>query len=74
MLSDILAIVRTAGVAIAVVILLVIGTKYMIASAGDRADIKKYAIKYIIGAVILFGASGILTIIQKFTDESITPE
>ena len=30
--------------------------------------------KYIIGAVILFGASGILTIIQKFTDESITPE
>ena len=43
-LSSILGVIRTAGVAIAVIILMVIACKYIVASAGDRADIKKYAV------------------------------
>ena len=69
-LGAILAIVRTAGVTAAVVILMVIGIKYIIASAGDRADIKKYAVKYIIGALILFAASGIIEIAKNIISES----
>ena len=72
-LSSILKIVRVSGVTTAVIILMVIGIKYMIASAGDRADIKKYAIKYIIGAIVLFAASGIAGIIQSFVKENIKP-
>ena len=45
-------------------VLMTIAAKYMMASAGDRADIKKYAFNYIVGAVILFAASGILTMIR----------
>lgn len=71
-LGGILSAVRASGVAIAVIILLVIGTKYVIASAGDRADIKKYAFKYVIGAVILFGAAGLVGIIKDAVDASIT--
>ena len=69
--SAVLGIVRTAGAAVAVVILMTIGAKYMIASAGDRADIKKYAVNYIIGAIILFGTSGILSIVQNFVNSSV---
>ena len=57
--------VKVAAIAIAVIILLIIGMKYMISSAGDRADIKKHAVPYVIGVIILFGVSGILTLIQK---------
>ncbi|MCX4255158.1 MAG: hypothetical protein OSJ63_07870, partial [Bacilli bacterium] len=60
-LSSVLGVIRTAGAAIAVIILIVIACKYIIASAGDRADIKKYAVNYIIGALVLFGSSGILS-------------
>lgn len=67
-LSSVLGIIRLVGVFIAVSILLVIATKYMIASAGDRADIKKYAVTYIIGAVILFATSGIAGIAKQFID------
>lgn len=65
-IGAILNVIRIAGAAIAIVILLVIATKYIIASAGDRADIKKYAINYVIGALIFFGASAITTVIRDF--------
>ena len=65
-IGTIINLARIVGAAVAVCILLVIATKYILASAGDRADIKKYAINYVIGALIFFSASGILTIIKKF--------
>lgn len=70
-LSSVLDIIRTIGAAVAVIILIVIACKYIIASAGDRADIKKYATTYVIGALILFGASGITSLIKNFIDNSI---
>lgn len=68
-IATVITLTRTITVAIAMVILLVIGMKYMIASPGDRADIKKHAVAYVIGAFILFGASGILTILLEFSKE-----
>lgn len=70
-LSGVLSVVRNVGAVIAVVMLMTIGAKYIIASAGDRADIKKYAMNYVIGALILLGATGILSIIQKLVEESL---
>ena len=57
---------RIIGVGVALVVLMVIACKYMIASAGDRADIKKNAIPYVVGAVVLVAASGIISVLQKF--------
>lgn len=57
--------VRIITFAIAMVILLVIAMRYMISAPNDRADIKKHAVPYVIGVLILFGTSGVLTIIQK---------
>lgn len=65
-ISSVLAVIRTIGAGVAVAILMVIGCKYMLASAGERAEIKKYAVHYVIGAVVLFAASGLLGIIQNF--------
>lgn len=70
-LSAVLNVVRNVGAAVAVVTLMVIGAKYIVASAGDRADIKKYAVNYVIGAIILLGATGILSVIKTIIDESL---
>lgn len=69
-IGTVLSIIRIAAAGIAVVILMVIGCKYMLASAGDRADIKKYAINYVIGAFILFGATALVSIVKIFIDSS----
>lgn len=70
-IGAVLDITRIVGVAAAIGVLIVIACKYLVASAGDRADIKKYAVNYVIGAFILFGASGILTIIRTFVSDTI---
>ena len=57
--SRILLIVQIVGSVIAVIMLMVLGVKYMMASAEGKADIKKQVIIYVVGAVLLFGAANI---------------
>lgn len=46
--------------------LIVLAMKYMVAAPGDKADIKKHAIVYVVGAIVLFATTQILEIIAKF--------
>lgn len=61
--GQIIGVVRTVGVLVAVVILLILGIKYMMGSAEEKADYKKSMIPYIVGAVLIFGASAIAGIV-----------
>lgn len=70
-LNTILGITQIIGVAVAVIMLIVLAIKYISAAPGDKAEIKKHAVVYIVGAVVLFGASGILGIIKGFTNETV---
>ena len=53
---------------IAIIMLVVLGAKYVTAGAKAKAEIKKDVEGYVIGAVILFGTSGILKLAQMFID------
>lgn len=57
--NQIATIIRNVGIVAAVIILMVLGVKYMIGSAEEKAEYKKTFIPYLVGALILFGASGI---------------
>ena len=63
-IGGILSIVRTVGMTVAIVALVVIACKYMLSAPGDRADLKKYIPVYVIGAIVLFGASAIVGMIR----------
>ena len=54
--NNILSIVRVAGTIIAVGVLMVLGIKYMMGSAEEKAEYKKTMIPYLIGAILLFAA------------------
>jgi len=71
-ISSILGVTRTIGATVALVIFMWIAIKYILASAGEKADLKKYLTSYVIGGLILFGASGILSIIKTVLDSSFT--
>ena len=55
--NRIVAILQTVGVVLSVVILIVIGIKYMMGSAEEKAEYKKTFMPYIIGAALIFAAS-----------------
>ena len=63
-----LQIICTAG---AVAMLMWMGAKYMLASASERADLKKNLVQYAIGAVIMFAAGQIMLILKNFVTESL---
>lgn len=67
---SVITIMRIAGITIAVVMLLVVAMKYMISSAGDRADIKKHAVVYVVGALVLFGVTGILGMLSNIAGKA----
>lgn len=64
----ILRVVQVIGTAVAVIMLIVLAIKYISAAPGDKAEIKKHAVVYVVGAVILFAATGILGLIQSFSN------
>lgn len=57
--KNIVSIITTVGIIVAVIVLLILGIKYMMGSASEKAEYKKTMIPYLIGAVLIFGASAI---------------
>ena len=62
----IITIARVVCMGVAITMLVMVGIKYMSAAPGEKADIKKHAVIYVVGAVVMFASTGILGIIQKF--------
>lgn len=66
MMQSLIVVFQVAATGTAIIMLIVLAIKYIMASPSDKADIKKSATIYIIGAVVLFATSGILEIIRNF--------
>lgn len=63
--KQIVGVVQTVGIVVAVVILLVLGIKYMMGSAEEKADYKKSMIPYIVGAILIFASTTIVNIVYN---------
>ena len=59
----IIAVIRYVGVAVSIIVLLIIGIKYMTGTVQEKAEYKKTMIPYLIGVFIFFALSQILPLI-----------
>lgn len=64
LMNQVLGIVQVVAIGIAVIMIVVLAIKYISAAPGEKADIKKGMMIYVVGALLLFGATGILQIIK----------
>ena len=48
---------------------MVLGIKYMVGSAEEKASYKKTMMPYIVGAILLFGATTVATAIFEFAGQ-----
>ena len=53
------------GIAVAFIWGIVLGIQFITGSLGEKADVKKNLIVYIIGCIIIFGAFGILKLLLQ---------
>jgi len=65
-IGTIIGIAQIIGVGVAIIMLIILAIRYISASPDGKAEIKKSATQYIIGAILLFGATGLLQIIKNF--------
>lgn len=61
--GEIIGILQTAGIVVAVVVLIVLGIKYMMGSTAEKAEYKKTMMPYFIGAILIFGAVAVSEVI-----------
>ena len=65
MTARLLGIVQVIGSIISVIALIIIGIRYMISSVEERASMKGVLVYYIVGAVLVFATTNILSIAYK---------
>ena len=66
MAGQILGIIKWAGYAIEIGMVLYIGIKYMMAAANEKANLKQSVINYLIGALIVFAVTTIFNATLQF--------
>ena len=68
-IDSIIGLVQVAGTGIALIAVSLLGIKYMLASVEEKAEIKKYIVGIVIGAVIVFGGIEIAQLLADFSTE-----
>ena len=63
--GDILGFVQVLGSAIAVIMIVVLGIKYMVGSVEEKSEYKKTMIPYAVGAICIFAASNIASMVYQ---------
>ena len=69
--KNIIGIVQFICYAAAVILLVILGVKWIAAAPEAKADIKKSAVIYVIGAVMVFAAGAILQVIKSVANKTV---
>lgn len=69
--SIVIGIIQAVGMSVAVIMLTIIGIKYIMASPEGKADLKQQLFPYLIGCILLFGGSWLIGTIADFAYDNI---
>ena len=64
-------VIRVVGTGISIIMITYVAIKYMSAAPQEKAEFKKSATAYIVGAIVLFASSNILKVISDFATSNI---
>ena len=70
--KKIIGMVQAIGSIISVLVLVILGIKYMMGSAEEKAEYKKTMIPYLIGAILVFAASNIAGVMYNVSKTIVT--
>ena len=70
-INTIIGLLQIAGTGISLIMISLLGIKYILASVEEKAEIKKTAMPIVIGAVLLFGAVNLISIIENIANSTL---
>lgn len=66
-INDVIGLLQITGTGISVIVVTMLGIKYLIASPSEKADTKKMIMPILIGCILLFGAVNLVAIVADFS-------
>lgn len=66
-INNVIGLIQLAGTGISVIVVTLLGIKYLIASPSEKADTKKMIMPIIFGCILLFGAVNLVAIVADFS-------
>ncbi len=66
-INSVIGLLQFAGTGISVIVVTILGIKYILASPADKADVKKSIMPIIIGCALLFGGVNIVATVMNFS-------
>lgn len=70
-INTIIGIMQVVGTGISLIVISILGIKYILASPSEKADVKKNIMPILIGCILLFAAVNIVGVIESFTRETL---
>lgn len=70
--GNIIGIVQFICYAAAIVMIVILGVKFMTASPDGKAEIKKSAIIYVVGAILVFAAGALLNLVKNVAGQTVS--
>lgn len=71
MIGTIATIIQAIGIVLSVIVIVMLGIKYMTGSVAERADYKKAMLPFLVGAVLIAATGTIAKIISGLTSQSL---
>lgn len=65
-INTIIGFIQVVGTGISVIMVTMLGIKYMLAAPADKADVKKQITPLVVGAIVLFASANIIQIIADY--------
>lgn len=65
-IDNVIGLLQMTGSGIALIVITILGIKYILASPSEKADVKKAIMPVIIGCILLFGAVNLVSAIFNF--------
>lgn len=66
-INNVIGLLQLAGTGISVIVVTMLGIKYLIASPSEKADTKKMIMPILIGCILLFGAVNLVALVADFS-------
>lgn len=66
-INNVIGLLQLAGTGISVIVVTMLGIKYLVASPSEKADTKKMIMPILIGCILLFGAVNLVALVADFS-------
>ena len=71
-INAVIGLIQVAGTGISMIMVTMLGIKYILAAPSDKADVKKQIVPLVVGAIILFAAVNLVSIVATIADKTLS--